>query len=92
MNQHRLRAILEDVRSGRLDIDGASGCLRDLPYEEVGGFACLDHHRTLRRGHCETIFCAGKTTEQVVAIAERMVAFGHENILATKARAETLDL
>jgi NCAIR mutase (PurE)-related protein len=71
-------------------LEAATDQLARLPHEDLG-FASIDHHRTLRRGHCETIFCAGKTTEQVVAIAERMVAFGHENILATRARGETLD-
>lgn len=82
--------MLEEVRAGRVTLEAAADRLTRLPHEDLG-FACVDHHRTLRRGQCETIFCAGKTTEQVVAIAERMVAFGHENILATKARADTLD-
>lgn len=90
MNREQLITLLEEVRGGQVALETAVDRLARLPHEDLG-FACLDHHRTLRRGHCETIFCAGKTTEQVVAIAERMVAFGHENILATKARAETLD-
>ena len=90
MNKKQLVALLEGVREGRVPLEVAADQLARLPHEDLG-FACVDHHRTLRRGHCETIFCAGKTTEQVVAIAERMVAFGHENILATKARGETLD-
>lgn len=90
MNKDQLVALLAGVREGRVPLETAADQLARLPHEDLG-FASIDHHRTLRRGHCETIFCAGKTTEQVVAIGERMVAFGHENILATRARGETLD-
>jgi NCAIR mutase (PurE)-related protein len=36
-------------------------------------FATIDHHRELRQGQPEVIFCEGKTVEQVVAIADRLV-------------------
>lgn len=90
MNKEQLVALLEEVRSGRVQLEAAAEQLARLPYEDLG-FASIDHHRELRRGHGETIFCAGKTVDQVVAIAEQMVAFGHENILATKARGEVLE-
>ena len=38
------------------------------------GFARLDHSRASRRGAVETIFCQGKTPEQVAAIFERFAA------------------
>lgn len=84
MNQRRLRSILEDVQAGRLDIQGASDHLRDLPYEEVGGFARLDHHRGVRQGMPEVVLAEGKTTDQVVAIFERLVGRGGP-VLATRA-------
>ncbi|HEY5495805.1 MAG TPA: nickel pincer cofactor biosynthesis protein LarB [Candidatus Limnocylindrales bacterium] len=90
MNQHRLRSILEDVRAGRLDIEGASDRLRDLPYEEVGGFACVDHHRAVRQGMSEVVLAEGKTTEQVVAIVERLAAHGGP-VLATRAAPAVYD-
>lgn len=37
-------------------------------------FARLDHDRARRKGAVETIFCQGKTTEQVAAIFERFAA------------------
>lgn len=46
--------------------------LRDLPYEEMG-YAKLDHHRAKRRGFPEAIFCSGKTQEQVLEIADRIL-------------------
>ncbi len=90
MNADDLRVLLEGVRAGAVDIGEALRRLSVLPYEELG-FANVDHHRVLRRGYGEAIFCAGKTAEQVVEIARRMVAYGHENVIATRADAETLD-
>ncbi len=84
MNADELRALLESVRDGTADVDRVVERLRRLPFEDLG-FATLDHHRELRRGYGEAIFCSGKTVEQVVAIAERMVEYGHTNVLATRA-------
>jgi NCAIR mutase (PurE)-related protein len=36
-------------------------------------FASIDHLRTHTQGHPEVIFCQGKTSEQAIAIAERLV-------------------
>jgi NCAIR mutase (PurE)-related protein len=47
--------------------------LRHLPFEDIA-FARIDHHRALRQGHPEVVFCQGKTPEQVVAICERLEA------------------
>ena len=52
--------------------------------ESVSDFAKIDLDRPARRGFPEAVFCAGKTTEQVAKIVERMNA-GGENILATRA-------
>jgi NCAIR mutase (PurE)-related protein len=69
----QLEELLHDVAAGRLSPETAVGRLRQLPYEDLT-FARIDHHRSLRQGHPEVIFCAGKTIAQVVAIAERLAA------------------
>ena len=74
------------VADGRLAPDDALERLRSLPFEDLG-FAHVDHHRALRKGHPETILCAGKTTAQIVAIAERLAAHGSV-VLATRISAE----
>jgi NCAIR mutase (PurE)-related protein len=56
-----------------------------MPFEDLG-FAKLDHHRSLRCGFPEVIFCQGKTTAQVVAIVERLSIYG-STVLATRAEA-----
>lgn len=54
------------------------------------GFARVDLGRGRRRGHPEAIYCEGKTVAEVVAIARSLVGSGAENVLATRASAETL--
>ena len=82
MDREVLRQLLEAVSEGRLDVESAVARLRTLPYENLG-FARVDHHRALRGGAPEAIFCQGKTPAQVVAIAERLAA-QHANVLATR--------
>jgi pyridinium-3,5-biscarboxylic acid mononucleotide synthase len=86
MEEDRLRALLEEVRLGTTPIDEAVGRLRDLPYEDLG-FAKLDHHRSLRNGFPEVIYCQGKTLPQITAIAGRLRERSHK-VLATRATPE----
>ena len=83
MNDNSLTDILEEVRSGRLSVQEAVGRLRHLPYEDLG-FAKVDHHRSLRTGFPEVIFCQGKSSEQVVEILKRL-AERNPVVLATRA-------
>lgn len=72
MTSERLMALLEAVRAGSLSVDTALRQLRTLPYEDLG-FASLDHHRSLRQGFPEVIFCEGKTDPQILAIAKSLL-------------------
>jgi len=74
---------LEQVKNGKIDIDAAIEKLRLLPFEDLG-FACIDHHRQLRRGFPEVIYCPGKTVEQTVKIFAALAEKGN-NVLATRA-------
>jgi NCAIR mutase (PurE)-related protein len=89
MAREALRTLLEHVQAGRLDLEDALRRLRSLPFEDLG-FARIDHHRTLRGGAPEAVFCEGKTPEQVVAIVARL-AEHHVNVLATRADARTAE-
>jgi pyridinium-3,5-biscarboxylic acid mononucleotide synthase len=63
--------------------------LRFLPYEDIG-FARIDHHRSLRQGVPEVIFCEGKTVDQVRGIGERIL--NHQsNLLATRVSPEAAE-
>jgi len=80
---------LEHVRNGQIDIDQAVEELRHLPFEDLG-FACIDHHRQIRRGFPEVIFCPGKTTEHIIKIFESLAAKGN-NVLATRAKPDVFE-
>jgi NCAIR mutase (PurE)-related protein len=86
MDRERLAELLDAVRLGTCPVDEALERLRALPYEDLG-FARIDHHRGLRTGFPEVVFGQGKTPEQIVAIAERLVAAG-STVLVTRLAAE----
>jgi pyridinium-3,5-biscarboxylic acid mononucleotide synthase len=83
MNEQTLRELLSQVQGGDVDIDAALTKLRHLPFEPMG-FANIDHHRALRCGFPEVIYCPGKTPEQVGEIFDRLAVMGG-NVLATRA-------
>ena len=86
MRVEQLESLLAEVASGRLTPKAAIDRLRHLPYEDLQ-FARIDHHRLLRQGHPEVVFCEGKTPEQVIAICERLEAAGG-SFLGTRASEE----
>lgn len=86
MNAEALRALLRQVANGQCDVETALADLRTLPFEDIG-FATVDHHRALRWGFPEVIFCAGKTPEQVAGIAETIV-MQSKRLLGTRATRE----
>jgi NCAIR mutase (PurE)-related protein len=89
VNRDQIKKLLEDARAGRIDIDGAADRLAALPYEELE-FARVDHHRELRLGFPEVILGQGKTTEQVVKIAERILS-NSANLLVTRTTSEVFE-
>ncbi|PYT28796.1 MAG: nickel pincer cofactor biosynthesis protein LarB [Acidobacteria bacterium] len=87
MNQDQLRSLLEQVRVGAVDVDAALARVRHMPFEDLG-FAKLDHHRELRHGMPEVVLAKGKTPEQVLTIARRLLEVS-QNVLITRADAAT---
>jgi NCAIR mutase (PurE)-related protein len=86
MDQEQLRTLFEQVRDGATDIDAAMVRMRHMPFEDLG-FAKIDHHRALRHGIPEVIFAKGKTADQVVAIAGKLLD-NARNVLITRADPE----
>ena len=82
-----IREVLAAVREGKLSIDDAIIEMRLAPFEDLG-YARVDHHRALRQGVAEVIYCAGKTAEQTRGIVKAMMERGAENILLTRCRDE----
>ncbi len=83
MDERSVRRLLEALSLGDVDVEECLSRLRTLPFEDLG-FAKIDHHRGIRCGFPEVIFCQGKSTGQVLAIAEKLVERG-SNLLATRA-------
>ena len=86
MDRDSLKKLLDDVAGGRTDVEEAVERLRTLPFEDTG-YARIDHHRELRRGFPEVIFCQGKTPEQIQGIATRIIKHGSD-LLATRCTPE----
>ena len=89
MDSDHLKDLLRQVKNGQLDIDAALEHLRKLPYEDLE-YARIDHHRSIRSGSPEVIYCEGKTAEQIQGIVESISRHG-TNILATRADRSVFD-
>lgn len=82
----RLKKALAEYKAGRVPLGEIESLLEDLPYQDLG-FAKVDHHRAIRHGYSEVVFGRGKTAEQIVGIAEAILA-KHPNLLVTRAGVE----
>ena len=89
MTSEQLLDLLEEVASGTIGVGAALERLRALPFEQLE-FATVDHHRAVRCGHPEVIFCPGKRVDQMIDIARRLAADGGR-VLATRASREQID-
>jgi pyridinium-3,5-biscarboxylic acid mononucleotide synthase len=77
-----VRDLLSRVADGAVPVESALASLAQEPMESLG-FATIDHHRALRQGFPEVVYGAGKTPEQLVAIARRIADRG-DGVLATR--------
>lgn len=82
MRRERVRELLDQVASGSLDVSQALAALSFEPAESLG-FATIDHHRALRHGYPEVVYGAGKTPEQICAIATHIAERG-DGVLVTR--------
>ncbi|EFK96300.1 conserved hypothetical protein [sediment metagenome] len=89
MNVNEVQKLLSDVKSGATSVGDALEILRNFPYTDLG-FARIDHHRELRTGYPEIVYCAGKTVEQVREIF-RVMADRENNVIGTRANQEMFD-
>lgn len=71
MNREFIKDILEKVKEKELGVEEALEKLKSLPFEDLR-FVRIDHHRYLRRGFPEVIFCQGKSVSQILTIAEKL--------------------
>lgn len=74
--------MLQTVARGDMSPEEAVEALRNLPFEDLG-FARVDHHRGLRTGCPEVVYCEGKRPEEVEAIVRSLLDRG-STVLATR--------
>lgn len=86
-----IRELLENVKNGEVDVDEALLKLKLKPFEDIG-YAKVDMHRKIRQGVAEVIYGAGKTPEQIIGIADAMLANGQSTILITRLSAEAAEV
>ena len=89
MDTDALRQLLRDVRNGEMTVESALTELKKLPFEDLG-FAKVDHHRSLRNGYPEVVYCQGKTVDQIKKIVSRLME-NDNNIMATRAGKEVYE-
>ena len=83
MTRNEIRNLLTEIKSGSKSVEDALEVLQNFPYTDLG-FAKIDHHREMRTGYPEIVYCAGKTAEQVAAIFSVMSA-KENNVIGTRA-------
>ena len=84
MNVKEVEKLLKDVKKGETSIEEALEVLKNFPYTDLG-FARIDHHREMRTGYPEIIYCAGKSVDQVKEIF-RVMSEKENNIIGTKGK------
>ncbi len=77
------KELLKKVASGEISPEEAETELKMKPFEDMG-FAKPDLHRGLRQGAGEVIYGEGKTAEQIVKIAEKLLENGQKTVLITR--------
>ena len=86
MKETLLQNLLRQFREGKLSEQEVIERIKAAGLQSLE-FAQLDHHRELRQGFPEVVYCAGKTAEQVVEISRRILE-RHGRLLATRASRE----
>jgi NCAIR mutase (PurE)-related protein len=83
MRPERLRTLLERLQRGDVSLREVLDRLEAAPFEDLG-FARVDHHRAVRQGYPEVVYCPGKTLDQISEICSKLAATG-DGLLVTRA-------
>jgi hypothetical protein len=86
MNIKEVEKLLKEVKTGQTSIEEALDILKNFPYTDLG-FARIDHHREMRTGYPEIIYCAGKSIDQITEIF-RVMSERENNVIGTRANNE----
>ncbi len=91
MRANEVEALLAAVRDGTMTVEDALRSLRSMPFADLG-FARVDTHRELRQGFPEAIYGEGKSPEQIVAIARRLLEASTGAVLATRLATDAISV
>jgi pyridinium-3,5-biscarboxylic acid mononucleotide synthase len=83
MTRNDIENLLKEIKTGKKSIEEALEVLQNFPYTDLG-YAKIDHHREMRTGYPEIVYCAGKTIEQVVGIF-KVMSEKENNVIGTRA-------
>ncbi|NHJ32491.1 MAG: nickel pincer cofactor biosynthesis protein LarB [Asgard group archaeon] len=86
MDEKHLESLLKDFKEGKIQLEKVLERLKELPFEDLG-YAKVDHHRALRKGFPEVVYCPSKTLDQIIGIFKSLID-RNENILLTRATEE----
>ncbi|MCG3252208.1 MAG: nickel pincer cofactor biosynthesis protein LarB [Candidatus Heimdallarchaeota archaeon] len=86
MDEKHLENLLKNFKEGKIPLEKILERLKELPFEDLG-YAKVDHHRALRKGFPEVVYCPSKTLDQIVGIFKSLNE-RNENILLTRASEE----
>jgi len=83
MTRNEIEILLNEIKDGKKSVDEALEILQNFPYTDLG-YAKIDHHREMRTGYPEIVYCAGKTVDQVIGIF-RLMSEKKNNVIGTRA-------
>ena len=84
MDSRDVEQLLEQVANGTLSAPEAARQLARLPFSDLG-FARVDHHRSLRQGIPEAIYCPGKGVVEVETLVAEHLGSGTGPVIASRA-------
>ncbi|OFW53620.1 MAG: hypothetical protein A2163_09220 [Actinobacteria bacterium RBG_13_35_12] len=85
-----IKRLLDSFKEGRVKKEDVISKIKEIYFEDIG-FAKVDHHRLMRRDFPEVIYGTGKTPEQVLEIAKKILNYS-PILLVTRTTIETYNL
>jgi len=89
MDHKAVVEILEGYKTGVVSQADALEMLTVLPFTDMDDIK-IDHHRALRQGFPEVVFCLGKTVDQIVRAMTELARIS-PNVLASRATPEIFE-
>jgi NCAIR mutase (PurE)-related protein len=89
MEHGALLHILQSLADQSISVDDALSKFRGMGFDDLD-FAKIDHHRGIRKGYPEVIFCQNKTSGQIIEIVKNQISH-NETVFGTRVPPETLN-